>query len=261
MNERGKRFERGLDDASALSQAEIARLTGLALCEYTQSQLWQTAYASDALYLNHELQCRVGTGRATYHRFDSARRTHLIVFGQKMIVDKWQSALHGTGSLERWLTVREIRRYGFFGGRVSLCLALLQTCLHEFAHLLQTVERKRRYRSVHNSAFYATLHRLHDRLDLELAQHQLKALLPPQLASSDVFEASVAPPRRHDSEVASRPFAEGDPVVFQYRQQLVRAFIIKRNRVNYKLKGRGTHSGLIYRCHPSLLSPDLTVAP
>ncbi|GAA3949787.1 hypothetical protein [Allohahella marinimesophila] len=239
---------------------ELARLTASALCDFTKTRLWNTAHASDALYLNHDLLCRPGVGRATYHRFDSASRRHLIVFGQKMIVDKWQSVVNGTGALERWLTVREIRRRGYFDGLVSLESVLLQTCLHEFAHLLQTVDRKRRYGSVHNEAFYTHLQRLHDTVDLNLARSQLRELLPQQLVGAPCFQQSIEKAEATQRSRSAQNFAAGDRVVFHYRQQLVQAVVLKQNRINCKLQGLGRHKGMIYRCHPSLLSPDQTTS-
>jgi len=103
-----------------------------------------------------ELTTRVGRGRATYHRVDKSSR-HLIVFGWKMVQQKslgWPAA-------SRWTSGREIVNRGYYSGHVDLLSVLAHAACHEFAHLLQSVEGKRKRGSVHNAAFYSLLDEMH----------------------------------------------------------------------------------------------------
>ncbi|KXS50924.1 MAG: hypothetical protein AWU57_4689, partial [Marinobacter sp. T13-3] len=81
---------------------------GQLMCQATLDILWPPARAGRP---KADLQCRVGSGQATYHRFDSRRKQHLITYGVRMIIAK-QSADAALG----WLSTREINRLEYFGG-------------------------------------------------------------------------------------------------------------------------------------------------
>lgn len=105
---------------------------------------------------------RVGSGQATYHRVEpsgySDEKAHSIVYGAKMITEK-----RCPNTLAKWLTAREIKKYGFFGGKVSFEHAMAHTVLHEIAHYITSKTGGRIRGSVHNEAFYDNLKRLHNR--------------------------------------------------------------------------------------------------
>lgn len=102
------------------------------------------------------LALRVGSGQATYHRYDPTQKQHLITYGARMIAAK-----HQPETAQGWLSTREIRSRGYFGGEVSVLNLLAHTCCHEFAHLLQHSAGQRHYGSVHNRHFYEALDELH----------------------------------------------------------------------------------------------------
>lgn len=234
-----------------------AELIASALCEFTLNTLWHSPLTVEARARNHTLNCRRGSGKATYHRYDPARRTHTIVFGRLMVKDKIDAVLAGSGHLERWLTAREIRRRGYFGGELTLERALLHTCLHEFAHLLQVIAGGRLRGSVHNRYFYQELDALHGTLD-PLAPLSLSSEFPGWLAGSDVLQLAINAPKK--KSVASNELLAALPagslVSFRFRGEVVRARVLRKNRVNYQLAGIGGHSGQRFRCHPSLLLGD-----
>jgi hypothetical protein len=132
-------------------------MLGEQLCATTVDVLWRPARAR----VLHQrpgasLECRVGSGQATYHRFDASTRSHRITYGMRMITAKFRGE-----TANGWLSSREIRKYGYFGGAVSTRNLLAHTCCHEFAHLLQQVAGKRLRGSVHNPDFYRLLDELH----------------------------------------------------------------------------------------------------
>lgn len=106
---------------------------GQLMCEATLRILWPPA----ADWLGRQaagsaLHCRVGTGKATYHRYDPQRRHHLITYGMRMVAAKQEA-----GTADGWLSTREILARGYFDGELSTLNLLAHTCCHEFAHLLQ----------------------------------------------------------------------------------------------------------------------------
>ncbi|HBM51120.1 MAG TPA: hypothetical protein DD385_13410, partial [Marinobacter sp.] len=116
------------------------------MCQATRDILWAPA----ASWVRKQNQCaglvlRVGSGQATYHRYDPRKKQHLITYGARMIAAK-----HQPETAQGWLSTREIRSRGYFEGEVSVLNLLAHTCCHEFAHLLQHSAGQRHYGSVHN---------------------------------------------------------------------------------------------------------------
>ena len=212
------------------------------LCTTTEEVLW--APARDRIRRQRpgaRLQCRVGSGQATYHRFDPGQKQHSITYGVRMILAKYQAET-ATG----WLSTREIEKRGYFDGRVSTRTLLAHTCCHEFAHLLQQVAGQRLRGSVHNQHFYDTLDELHDsgvagevkeRLTERALHHGL------QLPDSP-FETAPA-------QLSRALWQTGDPVVFGSRSHT--GLIQRVNRKTCTVKGTGSSTGLRYRVPFSLL--------
>src|SRR5690554_3412057 len=135
-----------------------ARRLGEIMCTITEQILWQPAAAwVQKRAANSSLVCRVGSGNATYHRFDPQHRQHRITYGLRMIQAKQQP-----GTASGWLSSREIHRRGYFGGELNTLNLLAHTCCHEFAHLLQHSAGQRFRGSVHNQHFYKILDELHE---------------------------------------------------------------------------------------------------
>ena len=120
-------------------EAPMARSIGQLMCDTTHAILWTPArqWVRDQLPAT-TLLCRVGSGQATYHRFDPRLKQHQITYGKRMIMDK-----HRPDAVSGWLSGREIRQREYFGGTVTTLNLLAHTCCHEFAHLLQHVSGKR----------------------------------------------------------------------------------------------------------------------
>ena len=187
------------------------------------------------------LRTRVGRGRATWHRYDPRRDDHCITIGSLMVADKAQPALCGG-----WLSAREIRGRGYFGGEVSELNLLAHGCCHEFAHLLQTCSGGRRYGEVHNAVFYQWLDRLHQSgsaasLRSDLADAAAERRLP-------LATASVTPDA--DTGALTR-FAPGDRVRFG---QGLEGRIRRVNRRTCTVDGTGPCRGRRYRVPPPMMT-------
>jgi len=174
------------------------------LCAIVETRLWPLAELHGGSSLRGvELRLRVGSGRATYCRA-GLDGDFLITFGRGMVASKCATEQAGA-----WITAREIRKHGYFEGRVTLLNLLAHTALHEFAHLLQIANGWRRTGSVHNRPFYLLLGRLHeadgagvrdeferrcirDRIDLAAMQAWGPGELPHPLPFRSEFRAGMA---------------------------------------------------------------------
>lgn len=56
-----------------------------------------------------------------------------------------------------WLTSREISRYKYFDGEITLLNVLTHTICHEFSHFIQQIHGQSFRGSIHNSYFYTIL--------------------------------------------------------------------------------------------------------
>lgn len=221
-----------------------ARQLGQLMCDATRHRLWRPA--RDWLQERapgSELVCRVGSGQATYHRFDPARRQHLITYGVRMIAAK-----HQPDSAHGWLSAREILKRGYFGGELSTLNLLAHTCCHEFAHLLQYNAGQRSYGSVHNRHFYRILDQLHasggaDATRRFLAE-QSQALAIPLPATP--FATADGQLQAHDWQV-------GEAVYFRHGTRRHDGEIIRVNRKTCTVQCSGLSRGLRYRVPWSLL--------
>lgn len=187
------------------------------------------------------LRTRVGRGRATWHRYDPRRDDHCITIGLLMVADKAEPALCGG-----WLSAREIRGRGYFGGEVSELNLLAHGCCHEFAHLLQTRAGGRRYGEVHNAVFYQWLDRLHQSgsagaLRSSLAEAATARSLP--LATEPVTPTA-------DTEALMR-FSPGDRVRFG---QGLQGRVRRVNRRTCTVDGTGPCRGRRYRVPPPMMT-------
>ena len=153
-----------------MAEQTTARAIGRLMCDTTRDILWAPAEPWIRQQSTHSsLHCRVGSGQATYHRFDPRTRQHQITYGARMIAAK-----HEAHSAAGWLSGREIQQRGYFGGELTTLNLLAHTCCHEFAHLLQYSAGKRFRGSVHNRHFYEILDQLHASGGAEAARSHLQ---------------------------------------------------------------------------------------
>ena len=188
------------------------------------------------------LRLRVGSGRATYHRYDPTSGEHRINFGALMVADK--ACPEACAS---WLSAREIRSRHYFGGVVSEANLLAHTCCHEFAHLIQTLRGQRLRGSVHNSAFYRYLDDLYnnghaDALRAALTDYSQSLISPVSTGAVTVKEQGAA---RH-------AFAPGDAVRFGREME---GRVLRVNRKTCTVEGTGPCRGRRYRVSSGLLEP------
>lgn len=215
---------------------EAGALAGL-LCELTDELLYAPRaerLAREAPW--HRYRARVGSGRQTCLRHYPDGRLE-ITYGRRMVQDKYDPEHSRV-----WATSRELKRFGWFGGRVSPTHTLAHTALHEFAHLLQAVRGQRRAGSVHNDAFYCTLGELHEagdgeRLHRQLVERAESAGLP--LGYREPGDEEQA--RRRARQQAYAALAVGDRVRLRGRDRDYTGTVrrINRRTVSCDLDGGG----------------------
>ncbi|MGC8119770.1 hypothetical protein [Marinobacter sp. VGCF2001] len=189
-------------------QSSNAYTIGTLMCQATRDILWAQAEGwVQQKRPGAGLALRVGSGLATYHRFDPRQNQHLITYGARMIAAK-----HEPATAQGWLSTREIRGRGYFGGQVSVLNLLAHTCCHEFAHLLQHSAGQRHYGSVHNRHFYAALDGLHQNGTALAIREHLTGLaheLGLDIPNSTLLLPDPAAARRHWQVGDTVSFGEG----------------------------------------------------
>lgn len=132
---------------------QLAKVMGV----ITEDVLWQSP---DFHQLKNDkrtrLKTRVGSGLATYCRFDQRQQSLSITYGKKMVRSKFN--LHES---VMWMSHREIIKRNYFNGDTGLINLLAHTVCHEFAHAIQQMHGKIYKGSVHNQHFYDLLDQLH----------------------------------------------------------------------------------------------------
>jgi len=226
------------DSSSALHQI------GQLMCEATRKILWQPASEwLGSQSTGGALQCRVGSGQATYHRYDPTQKLHLINFGLRMIAAKQQPE-----TSDGWLSTREIRGRGYFDGELSTLNLLAHTCCHEFAHLLQYSAGKRSYGSVHNRHFYEILDQLHESGAAAATRHFLA-----RQARTRGLELADTPFELPDSRHQAKQWQVGESISFGEGSRRKYGEIIRVNRKTCTVRGTGPTRGTRYRVPLSLL--------
>ena len=221
-----------------------AHALGTLMCHATRDVLWQPAQSwVQSQHKAAGLVLRVGAGQATYHRFEPRRNEHLITYGARMIAAKHQAA-----SAQGWLSTREIRKRGYFGGEVSVLNLLAHTCCHEFAHLLQYAAGKRTYGSVHNRHFYQALDQLHESGAAEATRRYLQNNA--RAAGVDLPEAPLALP---DPQQLLLNWQVGDSVSFGEGSRKKRGRVVRVNRKTCTVEGTHESRGVRYRVPVSML--------
>lgn len=196
------------------------------LCEATEQVLWRElqpwlAERGDS----HRLQCRVGSGEATYYRMLGDRR-HLLNYGRKMVASKFNA-----GIAAQWRTGREILRRSYFDGELTLPGVLSHTCCHEFAHVIQGINGWIRYGSIHNREFYRILDRIHQSGSAHTVYDYVVAGAAQRGLTLDFID--------HGDPVAGVPvasFQPGELVSFEYRGCSVLGEVLRVNRKTVNVK-------------------------
>ncbi len=221
-----------------------AQNLGRLMCEVTQSILWQPA--ADWIQeraSGSTLACRVGSGQATYHRFDPQYKQHQITYGLRMI-----QAKHQPDTASGWLSSREVHKRGYFDGELSTLNLLAHTCCHEFAHLLQHSAGQRYRGSVHNRHFYAILDELHKsggasevRRALSDRTEQFGLSLPDQ---------SFKMP---DTRKQKADWSVGETISFSNGLREFQGKVVRVNRKTCTVDGTGRSRGMRYRVPMQML--------
>lgn len=224
---------------------ETIHQTARLMCNATEAILWGPARDwVRQRSVRSELKCRVGSGQATYHRFDPNTHHHLITYGRRMVEAKFCAQ-----TSQGWLSTREIQRRGYFEGTVSTANLLAHTCCHEFAHLLQSISGERRYGSVHNTAFYRILDGLHE----SGGATGVRQFLLERSAQSGI-ELPLTAMHLDDTRERLRAFSVGDEVRFGSDRHQREGEIIRINRRTCTVQGTGRWRGARYRVPVSLMT-------
>jgi hypothetical protein len=218
-----------------LTTQQYARKLGKLMCTVTEQVLWSPSY--------HELHCRVGSGQATYHRFDPHSGQHQITYGARMI-----EAKHLPETTVGWLSGREIQQRGYFDGQLSPLNLLAHTCCHEFAHLMQHQAGERFRGSVHNRHFYRILDDLHASGQAEATRNALSELAAHHGLTLADEEFELPDPTRQRAD-----WAVGDAVHFAAGAGEREGEILRVNRKTCTVRGTGRSRGVRYRVPMQLL--------
>ncbi|MFO7992531.1 MAG: hypothetical protein R6U69_00055 [Marinobacter sp.] len=223
----------------------IAHRLGQIMCDTTSMILWSPAQS----WVRQQapattLLCRVGSGQATYHRFDPHLKQHQITYGKRMIMSK-----HQPDAVSGWLSGREIRQRKYFDGEVTTLNLLAHTCCHEFAHLLQHVSGKRYRGSVHNRHFYLILDELHSSGGADAARRHLA-----EQAESAGMAIPDVPILAPDTRQLMAKWSVGDAVGFGAGKRQLEGRIVRVNRKTCTVEGTGPSRGLRYRVPVQLLN-------
>ncbi|WP_228743370.1 hypothetical protein [Marinobacter sp. F4218] len=215
-----------------------ARQLGQLMCDTTYDVLWRPAagWVRDRSP-GSSLVCRVGSGQATYHRFDPQHKQHLITYGVRMVEAKYRPT-----TAQGWLSSREIRERAYFGGQLSPLNLLAHTCCHEFAHLLQQSAGQRFRGSVHNRHFYGILDELHESGGAEATRQALA-----DRAAETGLALSDAAFELPDPVVERSHWEVGEAVAFGSGAREVHGSILRVNRKTCTVKATGRTRTVRYR--------------
>jgi hypothetical protein len=221
-----------------------ARRLGDLMCAVTEQILWKPAadWVKNRLP-GSTLMCRTGSGQATYHRFDSRIKQHQITYGTRMIEAKQQP-----DTAQGWLSSREIRGRGYFGGELSTLNLLAHTCCHEFAHLLQHSTGHRFRGSVHNRYFYNTLDELHERGNAGRVRQALS-----ERAQEAGLHLPDTPFGLPEPDHQANQWHVGEAVSFEAREDRLFGNIVRVNRKTCTVDGTGKFRGVRYRVPMQML--------
>ncbi|MCM0614045.1 hypothetical protein KFJ24_16275 [Marinobacter sediminum] len=214
------------------------------MCEATHSVLWQPASSWVRNRLpGSSMVCRVGSGQATYHRFEPQLKQHQITYGVRMIKAKYHP-----DTASGWLSGREILKRGYFNGELSPLNLLAHTCCHEFAHLLQHSAGQRFRGSVHNRHFYAILDELHDSGGAEATRQALAKRADEQNLTLPEMPFELPDPHQKRTH-----WQVGQAIYFGNASKEFHGEIVRVNRKTCTVDGTGKSRGTRYRVPMQML--------
>ncbi|MBK1872377.1 hypothetical protein FE848_04015 [Marinobacter sp. 1-3A] len=220
------------------------RQLGELMCTVTEQILWQPAANQvQAQAPGSTLVCRVGSGQATYHRFNPLPKQHQITYGLHMI-----QAKHHPATASGWLSSREIHRRGYFGGELNTLNLLAHTCCHEFAHLLQHSAGHRFPGSVHNRHFYNILDDLHENGEAGVVRRVLA-----DRAEQLGIDLPRQPFEMPDLNKQKAAWNVGEAVAFDHGLREFQGEITRVNRKTCTVDGTGKSRGVRYRVPMQML--------
>jgi len=216
------------------------------LCQLTADLLTDNTINYNGIKLSTiKLNCRTGSGHATYCKYDSRLKTFTITYGKKMIKSKFSDY-----QITHWLTYREIIKYNYFDGKPSLLNVLTHTICHEFSHLIQQHFKWHIKGSVHNHKFYDILDYFYDTGIAIVLRDRLSETCKTQRISLRQIKEPVQLP---DHENIS--FTLNDMVSFVHKNKTVKGKISKINRKTVAIKVGRLFNHTVWRVPKSLVQP------
>lgn len=216
------------------------------MCQASEETLWRpiqpwiTARAPGLMF-----NARIGTGRATYCRFENKRQAVGLTFGQELVADH-----QNPERVLAWLSTTEVLQRGYFNRELSFINLVSHVVCHEVAHVVQVVRGERTRNSVHNAGFYRILDRMHERGHADRVKNHLTTLLSNAGIPLEYWSATDLPPAGSSRRAE---FRCGRKVVFAYKGQTVEARIVSVNPKTLSVIG-SSQDGSVFkgRVPPSL---------
>lgn len=205
------------------------------MCDITETHLWNSELISEnKLFTDIKLKTRVGSGMATYCKYDAINNIFTITYGKKMIASKFNP-----NQTKNWMTHREIKSKLYFQGETTLLNVLSHTICHEFAHIIQQMNRWCTKGSIHNNKFYYLLAQLHDSGIAETVRQELHDKFNKHFISAEYYDI---PAEKYIEQQHS--FCMNDRISFNHKKKMIYGKIIKINKrtliVNVKSLLRNT---------------------
>jgi len=221
------------------------QLAGI-LCQLTTDLLTNNTIDYNGLNLEKiRLNCRIGSGHATYCKYDARQQLFTITYGKKMIKSKF-----GDYQITHWLTYREIIKHNYFDGNTSLLNVLTHTVCHEFSHLIQQHFKWHIKGSVHNDKFYNILEHFYDTgVAAEIRDRLSEACKTQKISLRQIKEPTQLP----DNE--SINFSLNDTVCFIHKNKTIKGKITKINRKTIVITTGRLFNQTLWRVPKSLVQP------
>lgn len=191
------------------------------LCDITTELLNDSDVQFNGTSLsNIKLTNRIGSGLATYCKYDRNNSLYTITYGKKMIKSKLNQ-----NELPYWLTYREILKYNYFDNDISITSILSHTICHEFSHLLQQHAGWHIKGSVHSARFYEILSYMHDSGIANKVKNKLITICSLEDISLDteIVKSKSIP-------IQDLSFDLNDKISFEYKSKIYDGIITKINR-------------------------------
>jgi len=217
------------------------------LCQLTAELLTDSTINYNGIKLSKiKLNCRTGSGHATYCKYDARLKIFTITYGKKMIKSKFSDY-----QIKQWLTYREIIKHHYFNGKPSLLNVLTHTICHEFSHLIQQHFKWHIKGSVHNDKFYDILDYFYETgIATNIRDRLSETCQAQKISLRQIKEPDKLPPKDSTS------FAINDIVSFVHKNKTVKGKITKINRKSVVITVDRLFNISIWRVSKSLVQPS-----